>query len=290
MRRIKLSFFVLGLAQLVAIQSPALAEQTAVPTIEEQRDLRYIEGAEYADGRDRLDLFMPVGATATPVVLFLHGGGLLIGDKQQGGALAKALVPRGIGVVASNYRLSPDVAHPAHAQDAAAAFAWTVRNIATYGGDPKRIYLAGHSAGAYLATLLSFDDSYLAKVGQSPSAIRGTIAISPCLDVEEVAPSRPKSVWGSDVAIWRTASPSRYLGPGKPPLLFVYADGDDQWRRDQIEQAAAALEAAGQETVETIEIADRNHLSIIERLVETNDPASARIADFILKPKQAGND
>jgi hypothetical protein len=67
----------------------------------------------------------------------------------------------------------------------------------------------------------------------------------------------------------------------------VYADGDAEWRRGQIERAVAALKAAGQERVEVIEIQDRNHLSIIEKLVEKDDLASSRIADFILRPKQS---
>jgi alpha-beta hydrolase superfamily lysophospholipase len=67
----------------------------------------------------------------------------------------------------------------------------------------------------------------------------------------------------------------------------VYADGDAEWRRGQIEPAVAALKAAGQERVEVIEIQDRNHLSIIEKLVEKDDLASSRIADFILRPKQS---
>ena len=276
----------IGFSQAMAAQVPALGEQSAAHGISAHRDIDYIVGAEYADGRDRLDVFMPAEISDSPVIVFLHGGGLLIGDKGQGVSVAKALVPRGIGVVAPNYRLSPGVAHPAHVQDAAAAFAWTIEHIADYGGDPKRVYLAGHSAGGYMATLLALDDSYLRKVGLSESSVRGTIAISPFLYVEEVAPDRPKSVWGSDTSTWREASPTSHVGSGRPPLLFVYADGDAEWRRGQIERAVAALEAAGQERVEMVEIQDRNHLSIIEKLVEGDDMASSRIADFVLRPKE----
>ncbi|MDE0880736.1 MAG: hypothetical protein OSB00_19065, partial [Sphingomonas bacterium] len=97
---------------------------------------------------------------------------------------------------------------------------------------------------------------------------------------------RPKSVWGSDASTWREASPISHVGSRRAPLLFVYADGDAEWRRGQIKRAVAALKAAGQERVEVILIQDRNHMSIIEKLVEKDDLASSRIEDFVLRPKK----
>ncbi|MGE4651773.1 MAG: alpha/beta hydrolase [Myxococcota bacterium] len=282
MRIVDTALVAIGLAYAFATPAPADELEPSQHAIEAHRDIDYMPGAEYPDARDRLDVFMPTQASGSPVIVFFHGGGLLIGDKSQGEFVAKALVPRGIGVVAANYRLSPAVTHPAHVQDAAAAFAWTIEHIADYGGDPKRVYLAGHSAGAYMAALLALDDSYLLEVGLSPTASRGMIAISPFLSVEEVAPDRPKSVWGSDPSTWRKASPSSYIGAGKPPLFFVYADGDDDWRRDQIEAAVRAFKAAGQASVEAVEVSDRSHLSIVEKLVEPDDPASLHIANFVL--------
>ena len=241
MRSVSAVLITIGLALAIAAQMHPFGEQSGLHEINAYRDIDYIAGSEYSGGRDRLDVYMPAGASDPPVIVFFHGGGLLIGDKGQGESMAKSLVPRGIGVVASNYRLSPAVAHPAHVQDAAAAFAWAVEHIADYGGDPKRLYLAGHSAGAYLATLLTLDGSYLAQAGVLASAVQGTIAISPFLYVEEVAPDRPKGVWGSDASKWREASPAHYVGSGKSPLLFVYADGDAEWRRTRAARGVGYL-------------------------------------------------
>lgn len=288
MRIVNTALLAMGLGYAFATPVPADERQLSEHAIKAHRDIDYIAGTEYPDARDRLDVFMPPHASGSPVIVFFHGGGLLIGDKSQGKFVADALVPRGVGVVAANYRLSPAVKHPAHVQDAAAAFAWTVEHITDYGGDPNQIYLAGHSAGAYLAALLVLDDAYLLEVGLSPAASRGMIAISPFLNVEEVAPNRPRSVWGSELSTWRQASPSSYIGDGKPPLFFVYADGDDDWRRDQIEGAVQAFKAAGQESVEAVEISDRSHLSIVERLVDPGDPASAHIAKFVLESGNLG--
>jgi hypothetical protein len=83
--------------------------------------------------------------------------------------------------------------------------------------------------------------------------------------------------------VWRQASASSYIGGGKPPLLFVYADGDADWRREQILRAARELESAGQSSVQTAEIADRTHASVVERLVEPDDPGALQIADFVLR-------
>ena len=123
------------------------------------KDIDYISESDYADGRDLLDVYMPEGAKKAPVIVFLHGGALLYGDKTYGKGIAASLVESGVGLVSANYRLSPDHAHPSHVQDAAAATAWVINNIAAYGGDPENVFIAGHSAGAYLAALLAIDSS-----------------------------------------------------------------------------------------------------------------------------------
>lgn len=129
------------------------------------RDVDYMVNVDYANGRDRLDVYMPRDAQASPVVVFFHGGALMGGDKRQGQSLASRLVPMGIGVVSANYRLTPTVRHPEHVRDAAAATAWVLRHIGEYGGDPSRVFVSGHSAGAYLATLLALDSTLLAEHG-----------------------------------------------------------------------------------------------------------------------------
>ena len=158
--------------------APGLSQQAA-PSLEDlegvvaARDVDYIAGTDYAEDRDKLDVFMPEGAAGAPVVVFFHGGALQQGDKSYGEVLVRRFVPEGVGVVSANYRLSPGVMHPAHIQDAAAAFAWVVKNIAGYGGDPERVYVSGHSAGAYLATLMALDPAHLASHGLGLDAIRG---------------------------------------------------------------------------------------------------------------------
>jgi len=255
--------------------------QTSLSGTVAHRDVDYIAAAEYADNRDKLDIFMPEAASNVPVVVFFHGGALQRGDKSQGEGLASQLTPQGIGVVSANYRLSPTVMHPAHMEDAAAAVAWTKNNIESYGGDTSRMFLSGHSAGAYLAALLSLDPSYLSMHNFTLSQIRGTIPISPFLYVEEVAPDRSKTVWGTDTNVWMQASVKPYVGAHKPPMLLIYADGDADWRREQNERLKTQLKAAGNQDIAAVEIADRDHGTIISAMENDSDPGMKQVAAFI---------
>ncbi len=171
--------------------------------------------------------------------------------------------------------------HPAHAEDAAAAWAWVVRNISKYGGDPERVFLSGHSAGGYLAALLSVDPSYLGRHGLKLSSIRGTIPVSAFLYVEETARDRPKTVWGQDPKVWLQASVSPYLSSGKPPMLLIFADGDADWRKEQNRRFRQALMDSGNAPAGLIEVPDRIHMTLWTRISEAGDPASQAILDFI---------
>ena len=160
------------------------------------------------------------------MIVWYYGGALQNGDKSdetEVGA-ARRFASAGIATAVVNYRLSPSVSHPAHVEDAAASFAWVKRHIAEYGGDPNQVFVAGHSAGAYLLALLATDDRYLAAHGLSPRDIRGLIPISAFYWVERsgVAPDRPKSVWGTDERVWSRREAHRRCGfaGGCPAVWF----------------------------------------------------------------------
>ena len=273
--------FALAAVAVMAFATLAAAQGSSQNAVA-YRDIDYIAGTDYADDKDRLDVFMPRAETNVPVVVYFHGGALQNGTKAIGEGLARQLTAHGIGIVSANYRLSPAVMHPAHMEDATAAFVWTKKNIETYGGDPNRVFVAGHSAGAYLAALMALDPSYLAAHGMKLSDIRGTIPISPFLYVEEqdVAPSRSKTVWGTDEDVWLQASVTPYIGSGKPPMLFIYADGDALWRREKNDRLKVELMAHGNK-VFLEQIADRTHGSVNSKMGEDHDPGMMQIAAFV---------
>lgn len=270
--------------------APAVARQLQVP-FEAHRDIDYRPMIEVGDHKDRIDVFMPPEARGAPVLVFFHGGALMAGDKvtaDRPDFFPRRFVPEGIGVVMANYRLSPAVRHPTHLQDAAAAVAWVFEHIADYGGDPQKIFVSGHSAGGYLAAMLALDRRYLGAHGVEPSAVRGTIPISPFLDVEEVAPTRDKAVWGEDAAVWKEASPMSYMARTGPMLLIV-ADGDADWRKAQNARVRDALAGYGTD-VELIEAPNRNHFTLIAEISADDDVAAEAVVEFVRRHSEPVSD
>lgn len=246
------------------------------------RDVPYLQGANYADAKDKLDLYLPEGRTNAPVIVSYYGNQLMGGDKSEDAYIGRRFAAAGFVTAVVNYRLSPGVSHPAHIQDAAASFAWVKRHIKEHGGDPDRVFVIGYSAGGYLAALLATDPRYLAAHKLSPRDIRGAVPVSAFYWVEGggVAPDRDKRVWGTDRNVWVDASPAHHLHADGPPMLILYADRDEDWRRQQNVEAAAAMKAAGQTHVEIAMIADRNHATIWSRVDGVNDPTADRIITF----------
>lgn len=259
-----------------------LVPAAALAQVRVVHDVDYIDSAEYPDKKDRLDIYVPPGATRAPVIVSIHGGLLRQGDKSEEVHVGQRLASAGYVTVVPSYRLSPGVSHPAHVEDVAAAVAWVKQHIASYGGDPDRIVLTGHSAGAYLVTLLALDPRYLAAHELTSRDIRGVIPVSAFLyvDREGVAPDRPKDVWGTDPAAWKAASIEPYLRADAPPMLLLYADGDEPWRRQQQQDLAADLRRAGHPGVEMQMIPGRSHMSIWLKLGEEGDPTATAIVAF----------
>jgi len=117
--------------------------------------------------RRTLDVYAPRDARSAPVVVFFYGGGWETGSKAMYRFVGAALAARDVVVVIPDYRLHPEVRFPAFMDDAAAAVAWTRANAADFGGDPRRLFLMGHSAGGHIAALLALDPEYLQSVGMA---------------------------------------------------------------------------------------------------------------------------
>jgi acetyl esterase/lipase len=148
--------FVLSSALLAFSAAPAAAD----PPVQETLDVRYGDDSE----AQALDVFAPKDAADRPVVLVVHGGAWLFGDKDMLGlyrGVGRFFARHGAVAVCINYRLAPQAKHPEQVMDVARAFAWTRAHARDYGGDPDRILLCGHSAGGHLAALLATDEAYL---------------------------------------------------------------------------------------------------------------------------------
>jgi len=260
---------------------------------------------EAARNKNKLDLYLPEGAHDFPVMLFIHGGAWVFGDKNQLGLyqhFASYWAKRGIGVVVANYRLSPGVTHPAHVQDVAKAFAWTRANIGRYGGDAKQIFVSGQSAGGHLVSLLATDETYLEAEGAKISDIKGVLTLSGVYTLPaRIAAALPgvggipngrdavqarrapfSSVFGNDPKIVRAAAPISHIHAGLPPFLVLYAQGDPKLLREMAVEFAGALEKQKQ-PVELVEAVDRNHISEIVLLGQKGDPVARAMTSFVKK-------
>jgi acetyl esterase/lipase len=266
----------------VAAAATTTAETYAVRVV---RDVPYLQGAGYADNKDKLDIYLPEGRRNAPVIVSYYGNQLMGGDKSEDAYIGRRFAAAGFVTVVVNYRLSPAVSHPAHVEDAAASFAWVKRHIAEYGGNADQIFITGYSAGGYLVALLSTDARYLAAHDLSPRDIRGAVPVSAFYWVERpgVAPDRDRSVWGNDRNVWVDASPAHHLQASAPPILILYAEHDEDWRREQNVEIATAMKAAGQKSVDIAMIPNRNHATIWARVADEGDETAERIIRFAEK-------
>lgn len=171
-----LQVFTLAIATLLAACSPIKVLNALTPTSTFTKTSAIAYGD---DPRQKLDIYRPVTALPdAPVVVFFYGGSWNSGSRDDYGFVGEALASRGIVVVIADYRLYPQVRYPLFLQDGAQAVAWAYQHSAEYGGDPRKLYVMGHSSGAYNAAMLALDPQWLAGVGLSPSVFKGWIGLA----------------------------------------------------------------------------------------------------------------
>ncbi|MBC8356179.1 MAG: alpha/beta hydrolase [Planctomycetes bacterium] len=148
-----------------------------LPKIAAQNLKSNVPYADPAHERHVLDIYAPDAAKNLPVVFWIHGGGWQQGDKTDVQIKPRVLTDRGFVFVSTNYRLLPHVEMDVLTRDVAKSLGWVHKNIAAHGGDPKHIFVMGHSAGAQLAALLCIDDRYLKAEGVSFDVLKGCVPV-----------------------------------------------------------------------------------------------------------------
>lgn len=302
----KASLSLLALTAALLLARPVCAESHAsgkaneigkTYKVRELHDLAYVAGKDRDASSHKLDLYIPQGKKAFPVLVFVHGGCWSFGDKSGGDlypAFARTLAARGIVVVLPNYRLSPWVKHPAHVKDVARAVAWAKKNAAKYGGDPKRLFVGGHSAGGHLAALLATDEQYLKAEGLSDKDLRGVVAVSGVYRIPDklefnwpntgekiTLHSNPFDfVFGGDHKAREAASPVCHVRAGLPPFLLLYADRDLPLIPEMTKDFAAALKDK-KDDVTARKIDSRNHNNIVFAATRADDPVIRAVVEFI---------
>jgi acetyl esterase/lipase len=266
----------LGAASALALAFPA-ARAWATP-----EEIPYGE-----DRRQRLDVYARPGLSGAPMLMFVHGGGWSFGDKSGVNALPGFAERHGWLLSSAGYRLAPQVDAGGCAEDVAAAVAWMMQHAAAFGGDPKRFYLMGHSAGAQIVALVGVDPRYLGAHGLKPSDLAGVIALDGAgydaaaeLDELKGHPLLRKMYERGFGPRAADLSATRLVKPGLsyPPFLILYTDRDSARRRS--DELAGRLRATGGRAADYL-APGKTHMQINRDLGVEGDPEGARVATFI---------
>ncbi|MGV2334668.1 MAG UNVERIFIED_CONTAM: alpha/beta hydrolase [Planctomycetaceae bacterium] len=268
------------------------------PTLAQQK-LENIPYRENGHPRHVLDVYCPEQAAGQkrPVLFWIHGGGWQAGDKSDVDLKPKVAYERGMVFVAANYRLLPTVTMEELTDDVAAALGWVRRHIADHGGDPDRIIVGGHSAGAQLAALLCTDGRWIERHGVSMTALKGCIPVDgDTYDIPKIIATAEhrqilyggkmftyghRQKFGNDPEKHVSFSAVTHVAPdrGIPPFLILYFTGNPdttvQARRlaDELQQAGISAKAFGK--------GDSNHSQLNNDLGKPEDPATVEFLGFL---------
>lgn len=246
-----------------------------------------VAGQSYGAGeRNKLNIWVPTGTKKTdrlPVIVFLYGGGWYSGARDDYGFAGRAFAKQGFIVVIPDYRIVPEGHWPDFLEDSAAAVAWTDAHIANYGGDPDRIALSGHSAGAYNAVMLALDPQWMKGAGSDTSAIRGVAALAGPYDFVPFEKGGRADVAMGDIRPIEKTQPISFVRADAPPLWLGHGTADTVVRVGNSQRLAAAIEkAGGAATLRTYD--GLSHNDVIMALtgpLSYKGPILAEMTDFL---------
>lgn len=266
-------------------------------TVHAQNIKRGIRYAGVDDEKRTLDVYAPARAKDLPVVFWIHGGGWQAGDKTDVKLKPQAFMDKGFVFVSTNYRLLPAVDMGTIVRDVAKSFRWVQDHIAEFGGDPKRVLVGGHSAGAQLAALICTDERYLKAEGVSFDVLKGCVPVDgDTYDVPaiiEVAETRwrvhhmppnkfgHREKFGNDPAKHRDFSAVNHVAQSKgiPPFLILHVAGHPDTSA-QAFRLGAVLKEAGI-SVRVFGAKDSEHSKLNDDLGLADDPATKALYEFI---------
>jgi acetyl esterase/lipase len=193
-----------------------------------------------------LDVWRPAGApgAGNPVLIFWYGGGWVAGDRRAYAFVARAYAKAGFVVVMPDYRKVPQIRFPAMLQDGAEAVKWARDHIADYGGDPARIGVAGHSAGAYTVAMLALDQRWLRAEGVDPHIIRAAVGLSGPYNFYPFTAKRAIDALGNAADPMMT-QPIHFARADAPPILLVTSTLDTEVKPHNAYDLAAKLKGLG---------------------------------------------
>jgi acetyl esterase/lipase len=244
-----ISFIIVGLASNAQTTDYELKENISYYSAS------VIKSDAYIKERCVLDIYYPKNVKNFPTIVWFHGGGLTLGNKE----IPEYLKNKGVAIIGVNYRLSPKAKAVNSIQDAAAAVAWAFNNIKNYGGDSSLIFVAGHSAGGYLTAMVGLDKKWLQKEGVDANTIAGLIPFSgQCITHIEL---RKENGISEKQPVVDTLAPLYYVRPDAPPLLLITGDRELEilGRYEENAYMARMMKVAGHTQTQLFELDGYGH-------------------------------
>ena len=276
-----LQMFTLAMAAFLAACSPIKVLNALTPSSTFTKTPAIAYGS---DPRQKLDVYRPLPAVSNaPVVVFFYGGSWNSGSREDYGFVGEALASRGIVVVIADYRLYPQVRYPAFLQDGAKAVAWAVQHSADYGADPRRLYVMGHSSGAYNASMLALDARWLKEVGLAPSVFKGWIGLAGPYDFLPIENPDVKPVFFFPDSP-PDSQPINHVSAAAPPSLLIASNDDNLVNPSRNTGGLAERLAAAGVPVQTFYFGRTNHQTLVAAMskpLRWLAPVLERVTAFI---------
>lgn len=242
--------------------------------------------------RQKLDVYARKGLKGAPVLAYVHGGGWGAGGRRDVFGLPDLAAGAGALLVSVGHRLAPETDARGCAEDVADAAAWTMRHARSFGGDPKRVFLLGHSSGAHLAALVAVDPAYLKRRARRPSDLAGMIGLDSASYDPAAEMTRLRTLGAEQSPVGQMYARAFGAAPGLlsparrvrsnlrlPPFLLFHT-AEATGTREQTRAFAKVLRAAGARA-ETVEAAADTHMGLLRDIGLAGDPEGTRIARFL---------
>ena len=232
----------------------------------------------------RLDIYTPKDVQNAPVVLFFYGGRWSEGTKDNYRFVGESLASRGfIGVVA-DYRLYPQVRFPAFIDDAATAVVWLTKNVSTYGGNPDKLFVMGHSSGAHIASMLVLKEEFMTRAGGSRAMLRGMIGLAGPYDFLPIEDPTLRDVFAPPEK-YQDSQPILFTSGDNPPVLLLHGEDDEiVWVKNTRNLAEQIKKAGG--PIETVIYPKMSHRMILASLAKPlrgQTDVLQHIAEFVTR-------
>ena len=251
---------------------------------------RRAAGLRYGpQSRQLFDLYQPAGvapAAGWPVLVFFYGGSWRSGERADYRFVGEALAGQGLLVMVADYRLYPEVTYPVFLQDAAAVVAHALDQASGWGGDPRRVFVMGHSAGAYNAAMVALDERWLAAQGKSPAALAGWIGLAGPYNFLPIRTLAVQPVFGHPNVAPDTQPVNHAAGSRLPALLLAAAQDELVNPRRNSETLVGLLRAAGA-PVQWQAFDGVGHISLLAALawpLRALAPVLTVVRDFVARP------